>query len=134
MGISNKMDKIILRNIVLYRLIKIICLILFLTSCSSIEMVYIKNNTNEDIKFQGQFTNKNNIDNMIFSLKPGGSNLWRYEIGYFNKNTLDKGLKKIILKSGTKCEITLERNMIDKIAIKNGMWEINIDENIMICK
>jgi len=128
------MDKITLKQILLLRPALLTFVVFVISSCSSIEMVSIKNSTDEAIQFRGQFLTKSNlVDNLDFTLKPGDSNLWRYEIGYMKQKSLDKGLKKIILKNEQGCKIELERSMIEKIAIKNGMWEINIDNNIMNC-
>jgi hypothetical protein len=97
-------------------------------------MILIKNSTNEVIQFSGEFISKyNEINTLDFELKPGTSNLWKYEIGYLDKNIIDKGLIKIILKIDNKCKVVLKRNMIEKIAIKDGMWIININENILSC-
>ena len=106
-----------------------------LTACSSIKIVTVKNNTNESIAFQGHFIAKsNNTSNLEFILRPGEINSWRYEIGAFEDNILDKGLIKIILSDPKGCVVALDRNAFEDIAIKNGMWVINIDKNVMKCK
>lgn len=113
----------------------IFVILLIFTACSSIKIVTVKNNTDESITFQGQFiTKSNNTDNLEFVLKPGEINSWRYEIGAFEDDRLDKGLNKIILSDPKGCIVALERNAIEEIAIKNGMWVINIDKNVMKCK
>jgi len=71
--------------------------------------------------------------NLDFTLKPGADDLWMYEIGYFEDKILDKGLKRIILTNEKNCRVVLERETLEKIAIKNGPWEINIDNKIMDC-
>ena len=110
-------------------------ILLMLTACSSIKIVTVKNNTNESIAFQGHFIAKsNNTSNLEFILRPGEINSWRYEIGAFEDNILDKGLIKIILSDPKGCVVALDRNAFEDIAIKNGMWVINIDKNVMKCK
>ncbi|VAW60444.1 hypothetical protein MNBD_GAMMA11-3410 [hydrothermal vent metagenome] len=129
------MDKIILNYLFLFFKILSIFSLLATTSCSSIEMVSIKNNTYDVIQFRGQFITKyGDINNLDFILKPDNSNLWRYESGYMEEKHLDKGLKKIFLKNTKGCEITLDRSEIENIAKKNGMWEININEKTMDCE
>ncbi len=108
--------------------------IFVVVSCSSIKIVTVKNSTNGAIEFRGQFSYEPHEPyNLDITLSPGSVDSWRYEVGYFEEKTIDKGLKKIILKNDTGCKVVLERDMIEKIAIKNGMWEININQNIMNC-
>lgn len=79
-------------------------------SCSLIKMVAIKNDTNEVITFQGDFESRSNAQySMDFTLDPGKNNSWAYEIGSFEENILDKGLKKITLKNERGCTVVLER-------------------------
>jgi hypothetical protein len=47
---------------------------------------------------------------------------------------LDKGLNKIILSDSKGCTVAFEKNAIEEIAFKNGMWIINIDKNVIKCK
>jgi len=128
------MGKLIINYLFLLRTTFFAVIFLTINSCSSIEMISIKNNTNETIQFHGQFITQSGMtDNLNFTLKPGDNNLWRYEAGFLEKKNLDKGLTKIILENDSECKILLERDMIKKIAIKNGMWKINIDNKIMNC-
>lgn len=104
-------------------------------SCSSVKIFSIKNNTDEAIEFRGKFLYKHHKPyDLDFTLNPGEIDSWRYEVSYMNKENLDIGLKKIILKNNTGCQIMLDRDTIEKIARKKGMWEININEDIMDCK
>ena len=113
----------------------ILTFLLLIASCSSVQMVTIKNDLGESIDFQGEFITANNeIDNLTFQLKPGSSNSWRYEISSFESDELDKGLNKITLSVSSECSITLDRNQIEKIAEKDGMWFITIDSEIVNCK
>lgn len=105
------------------------------TACSSIKYVTINNNSAESIDFQGGFiTTTGEVDNLDFQLKPGDSNSWRYEISSFESDELDKGLNKITLSVSSECSITLDRNEIEEIAEKDGMWFITIDSAIVNCK
>ncbi len=102
-------------------------------SCSTTKIVTIKNGTSETIEFLGKFAYKSHKPYTLdFSLNSGNVDSWRYETSYLEE-TLDKGLKKIILKNDKGCKTILERDMIEKIAIKDGMWKINIDNKIMNC-
>ncbi len=107
---------------------------LITTSCSSIHGVAITNNTTETIQFRGQFESKPHAPfNLDFTLQPRANDLWMYEAGYFEGKTLDKRLKKIILTNDKGCKVILERETLEKIAIKSGPWEIVIDQEMMAC-
>jgi hypothetical protein len=117
------------------RLIFLIAISMLSTACSSIKYVTINNNSAESIDFQGGFiTTTGEVDNLDFQLKPGDSNSWRYEISSFESDELDKGLNKITLSVSSECSITLDRNEIEEIAEKDGMWFITIDSAIVNCK
>lgn len=45
-----------------------------------------------------------------------------------------KGLNKITLSISSECSITLDRNEIEEIAEKDGMWFITIDAEVISCK
>jgi len=106
---------------------------LVIISCSQVKIVTIKNSTDEPIEFRSQFKYKQHEPyNLDFSLNPGNVDSWKYKTGYLEKS-LDQGLKKIILKNNKGCKVILERDMIEKIATKDGMWEINIDKEMMNC-
>lgn len=108
---------------------------IFVTACSSVRFVTINNNSAESIDFQGEFvTATNEVDNLAFQLKPRTSNSWRYEISSFESDELDKGLNKITLSVSSECSITLDRNEIEEVAEKDGMWFITIDAKLMSCK
>jgi hypothetical protein len=116
------------------RLIFLIAISMLSTACSSVKYVTINNNSAESINFQGEFiTASNGVDNLDFQLKPGASNSWRYEISSFESDELDKGLNKITLSVSSECSITLDRNEIEEIAEKDGMWFITIDSEILNC-
>lgn len=109
--------------------------LLVATGCSSIKVVTVKNSTNERIIFHGQFITKSkNTDDLEFALNPGEVNSWRYEISSFEKDKLDKGLNKIILSDQKGCTVELDRSEIDEIANNQGMWVINIDQNLLNCE
>ena len=113
----------------------ILTFLLLIASCSSVQMVTIKNDLGESIHFRGEFiATTNEVNNLAFQLKPGVSNSWRYEISSFESDELDKGLKKITLSVSSECSITLDRNEIEKIAEKDGMWFITIDAEVISCK
>lgn len=117
------------------RLIFLIAISMLSTACSSVKYVTINNNSAESIDFQGEFiTATDEVDNLDFQLKPGGSNSWRYEISSFESDELDKGLNKITLSVSSECSITLDRNEIEEIAEKDGMWFITIDAEVISCK
>jgi hypothetical protein len=117
------------------RLIFLIAISILSTACSSVKYVTINNNSEESIDFQGEFiTASNGVDNLEFQLKPGASNSWRYEISSFESDELDKGLNKITLSVSSECSITLDRNEIEEIAEKDGMWFITIDAEVISCK
>ena len=104
-------------------------------ACSSVKYVTINNNSAESIDFQDEFiTATNEVDNLEFHLKPRSSNSWRYEISSFESNELDKGLNKITLSVSSECSITLDRNEIEALAEKDGMWFITIDAEVINCK
>lgn len=109
--------------------------LLLITACSSVKFVTIKNDSAASIDFQGEFiTSINEVDNLAFQLKPGGSNSWRYEISSFESDVLDKGLNKITLSVSSECSITLDRSEIEKLAENKGMWFITIDAEVISCK
>jgi len=56
-----------------------------------------------------------------------------YELGYFEKKTLDERLQRIILTTDKGCKVVVERDTLEKIAVKNGTWEITIDQEMMSC-
>lgn len=113
----------------------ILTFLLLIASCSSVQMITIKNDLDERVNFQGEFiTASNEVDNLAFQLKSGDSNSWRYEISSFESDVLDKGLNKIILSVSSECSITLDRNDIEEIAEKEGMWFITIDAEVISCK
>ncbi len=128
------MVKIILRTSLFVRPVFLSIIFLITTSCSSIHGVAITNNTTETIQFLGQFESKPHAPfNLDFTLQPGANDLWMYETGYFEEKTLDKRLKKIILTNDKGCKVILERETLEKIAVKNGPWKINIDQEMMAC-
>jgi len=128
------MGKITLRDSFFIKPAFLTIIFLITTSCSSIHGVAITNNTTETIQFSGQFESKPNAPfNLDFTLQPRANDLWMYEIGYFERKALDKRLKKIILTNDKGCEVILERETLEKIAVKNGPWKINIDEKMMTC-
>ncbi len=107
---------------------------LITASCSSLYSVGITNSTAETIQFQGQFGSKpQDRRNLNFTLQPGAGDLWMYELGYFEKKTLDERLKRIILTTDKGCKVVVERDTLEKIAVKNGTWEITIDQEMMSC-
>ncbi|MFT4907562.1 MAG: hypothetical protein ACI978_001645 [Oleispira sp.] len=117
------------------RLIFLIAISMLSTACSSVKYVTINNNSAESINFQGEFiTATDEVDNLDFQLKSGSSKSWRYEISSFESDELDKGLNKITLSVSSECSITLDRNEIEEIAEKDGMWFITIDSAIVNCK
>ena len=117
------------------RLIFLISISMLITACSSVKYVTINNNSAESIDFQGEFiTATDEVDNLDFQLKPEASNSWRYEISSFESDVLDKGLNKITLSVSSECSITLDRNEIEEIAEKDGMWFITIDAEVISCK
>jgi hypothetical protein len=117
------------------RLIFLIAISILSTACSSVKYVTINNNSAESINFQGEFiTATDEVDNLNFQLKSGSSKSWRYEISSFESDELDKGLNKITLSVSSECSITLDRNEIEEIAEKDGMWFINIDAEVINCK
>ena len=117
------------------RLIFLIAISMLSTACSSVKYVTINNNSAESIDFQGEFiTATDEVDNLNFQLKSGGSNSWRYEISSFEIDELDKGLNKITLSVSSECSITLDRNEIEEIAENDGMWFITIDAEVINCK
>lgn len=128
------MDKITMDVSIIFKSTILSVIILITVSCSSIQMVAIKNSTDETIMFRGKFVYEPNAPyNMDFTLNPGENNLWQYEIGYFEENILDKGLKNITLTNDSGCTLVLERDAIENIAKKEGPWIINIDRAIMNC-
>ena len=128
------MVKIILRGSLFVRSTFLAMIFLITISCSSIHGVAITNNTTETIQFRGQFENKPHPShNLDFTLQPKANNLWMYETGFFEKKVLDEGLKRIILTNDKGCKVILERKTLEKIAVKNGPWEINIDQEMMAC-
>lgn len=117
------------------RLIFLIAISMLSIACSSVKYVTINNNSAESIDFQDEFiTATNEVDNLEFHLKPRSSNSWRYEISSFESNELDKGLNKITLSVSSECSITLDRNEIEALAEKDGMWFITIDAEVINCK
>jgi len=128
------MDKITLSVSFFVKSAFLVIIFLITTSCSSIQGVAITNNTTETIQFRGQFESKPHAPfNLDFTLQPRANDLWMYEIGYFEEKILDKRLKKIILTNNKGCKVILERETLEKIAVKNGPWEINIDQEMMTC-
>ncbi|MCF6254820.1 MAG: hypothetical protein L3J98_15270 [Gammaproteobacteria bacterium] len=128
------MDKITSRASFLIRLTFLPIIFLTTPSCSSIHVVGITNNTTETIQFRGQFEYKPHPSyNMDFTLQPGANNAWMYEIGFFEKEILDKDLKRIILTNDKGCKIVVERDTLEKIVVKDGPWEITIDQKMMAC-
>ncbi len=123
-----------LRNSFLVRSVLLAIIFLITPSCSSIYVASIKNNTTETIEFRGQFEFKPHPPyNLDFMLQPGASDSWMYEIGFFEKKILDEGLKRIILTTDKGCKITVERDTLEKIAVKDGPWKIDINQEMMVC-
>lgn len=109
--------------------------LLLVSSCSTTKILTIRNNTNDTIHFNGFFASKSYEPfNLKFKVKPNGVDSWQYNVGSYEENTVDKKLRKIVLKNEKNCTVELDRTQIEKIAIRNGMWEIIIDKNIMNCK
>jgi len=128
------MVKIALRGSFFVRLAFLSIIFLITPSCSSLHSVGITNSTAETIQFRGQFENKPHPpQNLDFTLQPGANDLWMYEIGFFEKNILDEGLKRIILTNNKGCKVVVERDTLEKIVVKNGTWEITIDQKMMTC-
>jgi hypothetical protein len=119
----------------LIRFIFVCAASLLVTACSSVKYATINNSSAETIDFKGEFiTATNEVDNLVFQLKPGTSNSWRYEISSFDSDVLDKGLNKITLSVSSECSITLDRSEIEALAEKDGMWFITIDAEVISCK
>lgn len=113
----------------------ILSFFLFIASCSSVQMVTVKNDLDEKVHFQGEFiAATNEVDNLEFQLKPGASNSWRYEVSSFNSDVLDKGLNKITLSSSPNCFVTLNRDEIEELSENKGMWHITITAEVIICQ
>ncbi len=128
------MVKITLRVSFFVRLAFLPIIFLITASCSSIHVVGITNNTDETIQFLGQFEYKPHPPyNMDFTLQPGENNAWMYEIDFFENEILDEGLKRIILTNDKGCKVVVERDTLEKIVVKNGPWEITIDQKMMTC-
>ncbi len=108
---------------------------LITSACSSLHSVGITNSTAEKIQFRGQFEYNSHAPRILdFTLQPGADDLWwTYELGYFEKEILDKRLKRIILTNDKGCKVVVERDILEKIAVKNGTWEITIDQEMMAC-
>ncbi|NOY74067.1 MAG: hypothetical protein GXP14_17160 [Gammaproteobacteria bacterium] len=128
------MVKITLRGLFFVRLTFLAIIFLITPSCSSLHAVSIKNSTTETIQFRGEFEVKPHPPhNLDFTLQPGAGDSWMYEISFFERKILDEGLKKIILTTDKGCKIILEREILEKIAVKDGAWKINIDQDMMAC-
>ena len=134
MGLSNQMVKITLKNINHLRLILILFSLLNVSACTSIKMVTVTNTTSDSVTFLAQFKNNGNeVNDLEFVLKPGDINSWHYEIGKFESDKLDKGLKTIILSNSDGCKVVLDRTKIENLAEKDGMWKLTINKRIMKC-
>ncbi len=128
------MVKVTLRASFLVKSAFLTIIFLITPSCSSLHSVGITNSTAEIIQFQGQFGSKlHDRRNLNFTLQPGAGDLWMYELGYFEKNILDKRLQRITLTTDKGCKVIVERDTLEKIAVKNGTWEITIDQEMMSC-
>lgn len=128
------MDKVAMKLGMLSKATLITVIFHIVASCSSINMVAVKNDTDETIMFRGKFEYKPNPPyNMDFTLRPGENNLWKYEIGYLEKSIIDKGLQKITLTNDSECTVILEREAIEKRVIKQGPWILIINRDIMNC-
>jgi len=80
------MAKIILNYLHYLKQFLFSTILLFIISCSSVEMVSIKNATSDPLQFHGKFEFKpHDPFDLNFTLKPEGVDLWRYEVGYFEK-------------------------------------------------
>ncbi len=128
------MVKITLRGLFFIKPTFLAIIFLIAASCSSLHAVSIKNSTIETIQFRGQFETKPHPPhNLDFMLQPGAGDSWVYEIGFFEKKILDEGLKIIILTTDKGCKVILDRETLEKIAVKDGAWKINIDQEMMAC-
>lgn len=106
----------------------------FLISCSYHEGVYFKNNTKKNIIVKVTFETKMGDDVLNFSLKPDGYDSWEYEAEFFDREMIDKNLKKVLIKINNGCHKNYSRDEISKIAVKRGMWEIHIDDSLINCE
>ncbi len=108
--------------------------VIFLASCSYRQGVHLKNHTKQDVFVSVLFILEDGPASLDFELKPDGYDSWLYEVGYFDKGIFDKALEKITFKSENGCQNSYSRKEIADIAIKGGMWQIHINQQLIGCE
>ncbi len=135
MELSNKMAKISVITGINLKLLTMLVAVFMLPACNAIKMVTITNNTSEKLTFLAKFNNKGNevVGDLEFVLQPGGINSWHYETGKFEPDQLDEALSTIVLTRDKDCKVILDRSDVESIAVKDGMWKIEINRNLFNC-
>ena len=112
----------------------LVILLVFLSGCTSPNLVMIVNDTDKEIAFKGKLsTDSSEYQEMNFTLLPGAEDGWFYDPRLFSKEEVDSFLKAIVI-SSDKCYISLNREEIEQLFEGIGRWELTVTEELMHCQ